>query len=79
MNKKLSVLVDKLNTVSKSKVKRSSKICSALKIRFLEMLQDEGTTIKYVNIFFNSGRKAPWDQLLDSKGDSQREQALAEG
>ncbi len=36
---------------TKNKVKRSSKICSALKTRFLEILQDEGTTIKQV---FNS-------------------------
>lgn len=33
---------------TKNKVKRSSKICSALKTRFLEILQDEGTTIKQV-------------------------------
>lgn len=57
MNKILSSAAIKIKPECKEKIKRSSKICSALKIRFLEMLQDEGTTIKYVIFTFIQAAK----------------------
>ena len=44
MNKNLSQIRPDIE----KKSRRSSKISVALKTRFIEMLQDEGTTIKYV-------------------------------
>ena len=51
MEKTLKVSSVRIPLKIKDKIKRSSKICSALKTRFLEILQDEGTTIKHVFYF----------------------------
>lgn len=53
----------KLDHAKKSR--RSSKISAALKTRFLEMLQDERTTIKYVRIENIVGCQASMHQLFN--------------